>query len=178
MENLRGITKACCDCEWASHGEYSLPTSPADIHCVSFKPFGRDPFTLVHPTKDQLMEVISQLEILIMHNGLCADLPAWMMAYGLEFTCLPDTIGGHPLGFIDTLCLSRASNPDRQLPAGYRGKGGAHSLDAWGFRVGRWKPEIKDWKNLSIDEYVHRCEEDVHITELTYQEIIKELRHD
>lgn len=39
----------------------------------------------------------------------------------------------------------------------------SHSLETWGKILDTEKVEIKDWKNLSIKEYVIRCEQDVRI---------------
>ena len=38
-----------------------------------------------------------------------------------------------------------------------------HSLDDWGNRLGIKKPEISDWSMLPVEEYIHRCSEDVKI---------------
>jgi hypothetical protein len=54
---------------------------------------------------------------------------------------------------IDTLYLSWYLYPERQL----------HGLEWWGRDLGIAKPEIKDWHSLSLEEYVHRCEEDIRI---------------
>ena len=73
----------------------------------------------------------------------------------------------------DTLVLSRLLYPDRPVPQGV--KGGPHSLEAWGVRVGLGKPEHEDWSQLS-DEMIHRCQEDVRINELTWFELMREAR--
>lgn len=54
---------------------------------------------------------------------------------------------------IDTLYLSWYLYPERKL----------HGLDWWGRDLGIAKPTITDWHNLSVEEYTHRCEEDVKI---------------
>lgn len=54
---------------------------------------------------------------------------------------------------IDTLALSWYLFPERNV----------HGLEAWGNDIGIQKVEIKDWKNLTAQEYIHRCEEDTKI---------------
>lgn len=54
---------------------------------------------------------------------------------------------------VDTLALSWYLYPSRTK----------HGLEQWGYDFGIKKPEISDWSNLPIEEYIHRCEEDVKI---------------
>lgn len=82
---------------------------------------------------------------------------------------------------LDTLVLSRACNADRRLPpgcpttnAGSKGKVGPHSLQAWGYRVGRGKPEHNDWTEFS-EAMLHRCKEDAEINHLTLEALLKEV---
>lgn len=65
---------------------------------------------------------------------------------------------------IDTLALSWYLFPDRLK----------HGLEHWGYDLGIHKVEIKDWQNLTVEEYIHRCEEDVKIN-LTLWENCKNL---
>lgn len=51
---------------------------------------------------------------------------------------------------IDTLALSWYLFPFRPR----------HDLDGWGESLGIQKPPISDWRNLPVEEYVHRCTED------------------
>lgn len=67
---------------------------------------------------------------------------------------------------IDTLVLSRLSNPDRKRPYRYEGKSGPHSLDCWGYRVCRAKPSHEDWSTFS-PAMLRRNREDVGINRLT-----------
>lgn len=50
---------------------------------------------------------------------------------------------------------------------------GPHGLENWGYIVGRGKVGHEDWTKLSV-EMVHRCVEDVHITDLVDDYLIKE----
>lgn len=54
---------------------------------------------------------------------------------------------------IDTLALSWYLYPERLK----------HGLEEWGKDFGIHKVEIKDWSNLSAQEYIHRCEVDTKI---------------
>ena len=64
---------------------------------------------------------------------------------------------------VDTLVLSWTLFP-RML---------RHGLEAWGEYYDVPKPEISDWKELSVEEYIHRCEEDVKINTLLWNDIKK-----
>lgn len=71
-----------------------------------------------------------------------------------------------PCKLMDTMILSQLLNPDRKAPpqafAMGRGNVGAHSIEAHGIRIGRYKPENEDWSILT-DHMVHRCSEDTEI---------------
>ena len=54
---------------------------------------------------------------------------------------------------VDTLALSWYLYPTKLI----------HGLAEWGTYFGVPKPPIDDWENLSLEEYKHRCEEDVKI---------------
>ena len=74
----------------------------------------------------------------------------------------------------DTYVLSRLANPDRPRPPQLIKKKGPHSLEAWGHRVGRYKPEHEDWTQFS-PEMLHRNVEDKEINILTYHYLITEM---
>ena len=87
---------------------------------------------------------------------------------------------------IDTLVWSQTLNPDRKLPTGCPtsiknpitgrlDKITPHSVAAWGYRVARSKPCHYDWENFS-PEMLYRCEEDVGIQELIFDELLRESR--
>jgi len=67
---------------------------------------------------------------------------------------------------VDTLVKSRLLNPDRKKPTNYTGKGGPHSLEAWGYRVGRGKISNEEW-GVYTPNILLRCNEDVEINALT-----------
>lgn len=81
--------------------------------------------------------------ILIGHNIIRYDIPILKKLLGIEIKA----------ELIDTLPLSWALYPQYKK----------HGLEIWGEIFGVHKPEISDWKDLPIEEYVHRCNEDVKI---------------
>lgn len=111
----------------------------------------------------KMLEFMSSTEGLIFHNGFGYDFPLLEKLYGFKYT------GKR----IDTLVLSRLYNPNRRSPPHCPNKKSPHSIEAWGYRVGRGKPEHNDWSQFS-PEMLHRCEEDVEIGLLTYKALLKE----
>ena len=57
------------------------------------------------------------------------------------------------MNIVDTLGISWYLEPKRLI----------HGLDSFGQEFGIPKPKITDWEGLTIEEYIHRCEEDVKI---------------
>ena len=107
---------------------------------------------------------LSLADELIGHNIIGYDLPLLEKLYG--WTPSPHTT------ITDTLVLSRLAKSDRARPLGTNA--GPHSLEAWGYRVGRGKPEHSDWTQWSEGMQI-RCEEDVEINHLMYQVLMAEM---
>lgn len=82
-------------------------------------------------------------DVLIGHNIIRYDIPLLARLLGT----------GNKANLVDTLALSWYLYPERNV----------HGLESWGDDLGVAKPVINDWKNLTLEEYVHRCEEDVKI---------------
>lgn len=101
---------------------------------------------------------ISSDSVIVCHNQIDYDLPLIEKLYGYK----------HKGKVLDTLVFSRLLNPERV---------GGHSLDAWGERLGRRKPEHEDWTQYS-PAMLHRCTEDVKINHLLYKELMKEAELD
>lgn len=90
----------------------------------------------------------------IMHNGCSYDKPTLVRLLGVPF-----------LGtIIDSLAVSWYLEQKRLR----------HGLASHGEELGVPKPEIDDWEGLSLQEYIHRCEEDVKIQRLLWK---KQWRH-
>lgn len=68
---------------------------------------------------------------------------------------------------IDTLALSWYLFP-KEFKKGKIQKRLKYGLENWGEELRVPKPEIKDWNNLTIEEYAHRCETDVEINSLLW----------
>ena len=94
-------------------------------------------------------------KILIGHNIQRYDVPAVEKLLGVEVKCK----------LVDTLALSWYLFPDRPQ----------HGLESWGEYFGVPKPVVTDWEGLSVEEYIHRCEEDVKINWMLWQKCWKYL---
>lgn len=94
--------------------------------------------------------------MLVMHNGVSYDGPAVAKVNGITVKA----------EIIDTLFLSWYLYPNRTL----------HGLASHGEDFGIPKPEIDDWENLSLEEYIHRCEEDVRIQTALWRQIWDNLK--
>lgn len=111
-----------------------------------------------------MLEFLDTVDVLIMHNGFGFDWPVLEKLYGYSFK-------GQR---VDTLIMSRTQNPKRQLPPNcLNRRAGPHSVEAWGYRVGRGKPEHEDWSKFS-PEMLHRCSEDVEIQLLIFKALMEE----
>lgn len=132
---------------------------------------GRGKFDLY--LKD-IPRIFSVAELVIGHNIIRYDLQVLKLFYDIDPS----------FEIRDTYIWSKALNPDREIPAacpptlfnpitGKHEKIGPHSLAAWGYRVGRGKPEYFDWDEFD-EQMLFRCQEDVEINELTYYELLKE----
>lgn len=124
---------------------------------VSFYPGSHDNW------EEQMLSHMDQCDVLIAHNGIGYDFPLLEKIYGYNYQGKK----------VDTLIVSRLHQPNRLRPFGYEGKGGPHSIEAWGYRVGRWKPDHEDWSQFSM-EMLHRNQEDVEILHLVYNELVQE----
>lgn len=137
------------------------------VWCGVFK--DRDTKEVFKFRPDEIAEMLSFMDTcseLQMHNGVGYDWPLLKKLYGYEYKGKK----------IDTLVISRLLNPKRQLPFNCPNKKtGPHSVEAWGYRVGRGKPEHNDWSQFSED-MLHRCTEDVEIQFLIYDELVKEAK--
>lgn len=118
---------------------------PTLIHCISFARI-RDG-TLIESGTLRNYELIRRFfkyeRILVGHNIIRWDIPHIERLLGIK-------VNGY---LIDTLPLSWYLYPN--MPK--------HGLEIWGRILDIEKPEILDWKNQTIQDYIHRCEEDVKI---------------
>ena len=101
--------------------------------------------------------------VLVFHNGISYDFPLLKKLYGYEYKGV----------VVDTLLMSRLQDPDRKLPFTCKERVGPHSIAAWGYRVGRGKPDHTDWTQYT-PEMLHRCAEDTEILRLVYAALKEE----
>lgn len=133
-------------------------------HCAVFKEKDTGLVIKFRPDEmKQMLEYLDTVDVLIGHNILGYDLPLLKKLYGYTY----------PGKKVDTLVMSRLVNPKRLSPFNCPNKKAPHSIEVWGYRVGRGKPEHNDWENFSED-MLHRCSEDVEILELVYYELLQE----
>lgn len=137
------------------------------VWCGVFKDMDTGIVTKFRPYQmGEMMEYLDDVDVLIMHNGIGYDLP-------LLKKVLNYTFKGK---IVDTLIMSRLLNPKRLVPLNCPNKKtGPHSIESWGYRVGRGKPEHEDWERFS-EEMLHRCTEDVEILALVYEALMKEAK--
>lgn len=111
----------------------------------------------------EMLGYMDRCSILVAHNGVGYDFPLLKMLYGYEYK---GTV-------VDTALMSRLQDPERKAPFNCPIKNRPHSLDAWGYRVGRGKPSHEDWTQYS-EEMLHRCTEDVEILRLVHSALKEE----
>jgi DNA polymerase I len=114
----------------------------------------------------KMMQFMDSVDVLIMHNGIGYDWPLLLKILDYEYEGKK----------VDTLIMSRLLDPKRIVPFNCPDKSvGPNSIEAWGWRVGRGKPQHDDWENFS-EEMLHRCSEDVEILELVYEKLLEEAK--
>lgn len=114
---------------------------PTKIYCMSTytKKYGMKTFT----DYEEMIWFLKKVTVFIGHNIKRFDIPWIEKLLDFKLECK----------FVDTLALSWYLNPLRIR----------HGLATYGEDFGVPKPVIEDWFNLDIEEYIHRCEEDVKI---------------
>lgn len=134
------------------------------IHCGVFKDIRTQEVVKFRPNEiREMLKFLDSVDVLIMHNGTGYDWPLLERLYGYVYK------GKR----IDTLLMSRLLDPNRQIPFDCPNKKAPHSVEAWGYRVGRGKPEHHEWGEFS-EEMLHRCSEDVEIQVLIYKALLEE----
>lgn len=126
------------------------------LHCAVFKDIDTGKMYEYVGWSLDLETFLNQCDTICAHNGIDFDLPLLKKLHGWE--------PAPEVEIIDTLVMSRLLNPDRTPVEGTRAP---HSVEAWGKRLGRWKPDHEDWSVFS-PEMLHRCKEDVEIQYLMY----------
>lgn len=127
------------------------------IHCLCYYDYDTQESKSLTSYRD-IIDFVTQDDLtLIGHKITTYDVPALEKILGIKINAR----------LIDTLGLSWYLSPERNK----------HGLEEWGEEFGIIKPGIQDWTNLTIEEYLHRCQEDVKInTELFNYQISKLLK--
>lgn len=136
-------------------------------HCGVFIDIATQEVAKFRPDEmDAMCKYMDTIDVMIIHNGFGYDWPMLKKVLGYEY----------PGKKVDTLVMSRLLNPKRQVPFNCPDKKtGPHSIKAWGYRVGRGKPDHDDWENFS-EAMLHRCAEDTEILLLVYQALLEEAK--
>ena len=92
---------------------------------------------------DKMRKMLLSATVLIGHNIQRWDIVVLERLLDIKITAT----------LIDTLALSWVLRPERLV----------HGLESYGEDFGIPKPVVTDWINLTIEEYIHRCTEDVKI---------------
>lgn len=128
-----------------------------EVHCVSYQRLNSNleriaQGTFINPTREQLKPLFEDKGVRIVgHNIVRYDCPVVKDIFGdIQFQEM-----------IDTLALSWYTWPNRTR----------HGLEYHGEDEGVPKPVIEDWKNLTKEEYAHRCETDVEINVRMFRRI-------
>ena len=137
------------------------------VWCGTFIDINTDEEYVFKPDNiPQMLKFLDTVDVLIFHHGIGYDWPLLERLYGYKYKGKK----------VDTLIMSRLLNPKRILPPHCENKkAGPHSIEAWGYRVGRGKPSHDEWDRFS-DEMLHRNVEDTHILKLVYKALLEEAK--
>ncbi|TXG79235.1 MAG: hypothetical protein E6R13_10150 [Spirochaetes bacterium] len=110
------------------------------IYCMSYRTSKSDIVYTTTNTK-QIPRIINSFPFCIGHNIVRYDIPTIERLTGTKIVSKP----------LDTLAMSWYLFPHLSQ----------HNLEYWGKMLKIKKVEIEDWENLSIEDYIKRCEVDV-----------------
>lgn len=124
------------------------------IHCLAASnPQSQKVF--VTSDYDDMRKFLLGADVLIGHNITRFDIPTLEKLLDIKITAK----------IVDTLALSWYLYPDRNK----------HGLESWGETYGIKKPIILDWESQSLEDYQHRCKEDVRINVRLWRDIYQYL---
>lgn len=118
------------------------------IHCLCYYDIDSKKSFSITSYEDMKKLLLQDNLIIICHNCIRYDIPVLEKLLNIKVKAR----------LIDTLGISWYLYPMRIK----------HGLEFWGEDLGVAKPVIKDWSNLTTQEYIHRCEEDVKINTLLW----------
>lgn len=128
------------------------------IHCLSYCIVDRSGKFIDKGTITDYFEMkifLQNQKTIIGHNIVRYDIPVLNKLINLQLR--KDTM------IIDTLGLSWYLFQMTKDSKGRVCQRRQHGLEAWGIELKTRKVEILDWKNLTLQDYIHRCEIDVEI---------------
>ena len=123
------------------------------IHCLSYIDTDREKDIITLYDYDDMKLLFSVKKHFVGHNIIRYDIPLLEKLLDINIDAR----------LYDTLPMSWVMNPTRSK----------HGLDSFFPDFGIEKPKIDDWSNLSIEDYSHRCEEDVKITQALWENLLK-----
>ena len=97
---------------------------------------------------DKMREFLTSDVVLVGHNIARWDVPNLERVLEIKVKAK----------LIDTLAVSWYLEPDRPR----------HGLESYGEEFGVLKPQVDDWENLSVEDYIHRCKRDVEINTILW----------
>ena len=120
------------------------------IHCLSY--LEGDVMCTLYDY-NAMRNLLTTEKGLVGHNIVRYDVPLLNKILGIDIKAR----------LFDTLPMSWVLNPTRPK----------HGLDSFFPDFGIEKPKIDDWKNLSLENYANRCEQDVRITKALWDNLLK-----
>lgn len=121
--------------------------NPDKLHCLSYNNLDKRSVK-TEVSYLGMKNILANADRLIGHNITRFDIPVLERLLGIEIKAQ----------LIDTLALSWYLFPNRVR----------HGLEWWGVEFGVPKPPIVDWDALPLEEYINRCEEDVNINTILW----------
>jgi hypothetical protein len=122
------------------------------IWCLAIQDTSKNPVTRATHNYDHMRTFFSKPDrVLVGHNIILYDIPTVERILNIKVNAL----------LVDTLALSWYLYPERIK----------HGLAEWGEEFGVPKPVIDDWENLTVEQYIHRCQEDVKINTLLWEKM-------
>lgn len=125
------------------------------IHCLSYTQITETGTMISSGTitdYKKMVEFLKNQQIIVGHNIILYDIPVIKKILGYEVTCT----------LWDTLALSWYLYPKLK----------EHGLEYWGNYLNAPKPQISDWKNQSLEDYIHRCQIDVEINKRLWLKMV------